>query len=128
MRILLDTQLAFWWLTDPARLPDSARRLLLAADTEAWISHVSLWELAIKQQAGRAQLDLARFTAQVELDGFRLLSVTTEHVQSVTDMQAVPDACDAFDRLLLAQCLAEPLVLLTTDRALAAYGVPVRMA
>ena len=55
MRVLLDTQLAFWWLAEPDRVPQSARRLVLAPGTEAWMSHVTLWELALKQ-IGRAHV------------------------------------------------------------------------
>ena len=127
MRVLLDTQLAFWWLADPSRVPEAARVIVLTEGTEAWISHVSLWELAFRQQDGRAQLDLDRFSAQLERDGFRLLPVTLQHLSSVAQLEAVPKRFDAFDKLLLAQSLTEPLVLLTTDRALATYGVPVRL-
>ncbi len=127
MRVLLDTQLAFWWLAEPDRVPQSARRLVLAPGTEAWISHVTLWELALKQNEGRAQLELARFTSQAELDGFRWLPVTTDHLHGVAALEVRPTVLDPFDQLLLAQSLAEPLVLLTTDRNLAGRGAPVRL-
>lgn len=127
MRVLLDTQLAFWWLAEPTRVPEPVRALVLAAGTEAWMSHVSLWELALKQRDGRAHLELARFAAQAELDGFQWLPVTPDHLTGIAEIGDVPKSLDAFDQLLLAQCLVEPLVLLTTDRTLASYGVPVRL-
>ena len=127
MRVLLDTQLAFWWLAEPARVPESVRALLLSARIEAWVSHVTLWELALEQQHGRANLDLSRFISQAERDGFQWLPVTADHLQAVTELATLPSAMDDFDRLLLAQSMAEPLVLLTTDQTLANCGAPVRL-
>ena len=127
MRVLLDTQLAFWWLVEPARVPESLRVLLTLAGTEAWVSHVTLWELALQQQQGRANLELSHFIRQAERDGFHWLPVTAEHLHAVTELVQLPLAMDDFDRLLLAQSVAEPLMLLTTDQTLANCGAPVRL-
>lgn len=127
MRVLLDTQLAFWWLAEPARVPESVRALLMSAGTEAWVSHVTLWELALQQQNGRANLELSRFITQAERDGFQWLPVTAEHLQALIDLTELPAVMDDFDRLLLAQSMAEPLVLLTTNQIMANCGAPVRL-
>ncbi len=125
--MLLDTQLAFWWLVEPARVPESVRVLLMSGGTQAWVSHVTLWELALQQQNGRASLELSRFISQAERDGFQWLPVTAEHLQALVELTELPAVMDDFDRLLLAQSMAEPLVLLTTNQNMANCGAPVRL-
>ncbi len=53
MRLLLDTHVALWWLNDPSALSDEARALVADGSNDAYLSSVSLWETAIKAQAGR---------------------------------------------------------------------------
>jgi PIN domain nuclease of toxin-antitoxin system len=52
--------------------------------------------------------------------GFSELPVTAAHAARVAGLLAIHR--DLFDRLLVAQSLAEPMTLLTNDGALARYG------
>lgn len=127
MRLLLDTQLAVWWLIRAAKVPPEAKKLVIEASEPVCISHVSLWEMAIKISVGKMDIDLPRFVAQTEASGFEWLEIRNEHILAVASLPLHEDHRDPFDRMLVAQSLTEPLLLLTTDAALARYGATVRV-
>jgi len=56
----------------------------------------------------------------IEASGFVALPVTVAHAATVALLP--PHHTDPFDRLLIAQALAEPLRLLSADAALHPYG------
>jgi PIN domain nuclease of toxin-antitoxin system len=127
MRLLLDTQLAFWWQTGHPKLPEEARTLVENSVEPVYVSRISLWEMAIKTSIGKLRVDLPMFAAQVEVIGFSWLPIENEHVLCVAKLPLFDDHKDPFDRLLVAQSLSEPLILLTTDVKLARYGGVVRV-
>lgn len=127
MRVLLDTQLIVWWLKNADLLPRALPALLRESDGPACVSRVSQWELAIKISNGKLRMDLPRFSAQVARDGFEWLEIKSEHLLQVAALPKFDDHKDPFDRLLVAQSLSEPLILLTVDHKLAPYGSTVRL-
>lgn len=127
MRLLLDTQLAVWWQIAAERVSATVRAQVQEAEA-VHISRASLWELAIKSSLGRLQLDLPVFCHQVEHDGFLWLEISAPHLLQVASLPTHDDHRDPFDRLLVAQSLSEPLILLTADAKLARYGSTVRVA
>ena len=124
MRVLLDTHLLLWALADPARLPAEARRLIDRADV--YVSAASIWEISIKAALGKLSADPREVVAALEPAGFLPLPISVEHAARVASLP--PLHRDPFDRLLVAQALAEPMRLLTTDATLAAYGELVTVA
>ena len=126
MKVLLDTHVLLWAATTPERL-GSDLAMLEAADSRV-LSAVCTWELAIKQRLGKLTVGsdvrtwTRRVTGELVLDH---LPVTAEHAAAV---EHLPDVHrDPFDRLLVAQAVAEGAVLLTADGRLAAYGDVVRL-
>ena len=83
--------------------------------------------MAIKLGLGKLRLDLPRFVSSVEADGFRWLGIENRHILELAGLPQVDDHKDPFDRLLVAQSLSEPLILLTTDAQLARYASTVRV-
>ncbi|WP_448638857.1 type II toxin-antitoxin system VapC family toxin [Geodermatophilus sp. URMC 63] len=126
MRVLLDTHVLVWAATTPERLGTG---LDLLADADSRLaSAVCVWELAIKQVLGKLSLGTdvrtwtRRVTRELVLDH---LPVTAEHAAAV---EQLPDVHrDPFDRLLVAQAVAEGAVLVTGDRRLLGYGDAVRL-
>ena len=92
-----------------------------------FVSRASLWELAIKISLGKLRLDLPKFVRQAERDGFFWLSIDTRHLLAVAELPTFNDHKDPFDRLLVAQSMTEPLILLTTDGKMSRYGSTVRV-
>ena len=122
-RLLLDTHAWLWWQADDARLGPQTRGLLQRA-SEVRFSAASAWEIAIKMAIGKLTLpNDADISAELESSGFLALPVEIAHAQ---DVQRLPPLHgDPFDRMLLAQARVEGLALITADRQLAAYGIPV---
>jgi PIN domain nuclease of toxin-antitoxin system len=80
--------------------------------------------MQIKLHLGKLSLSLplAGLVAnQRERNGLRLLDVRLEHVYALDGLPAHHK--DPFDRLLVAQALAEQIPIVGADSALDAYGV-----
>lgn len=118
MRLLLDTHVVLWWQTDDRRLGREARKAIATADI-VWVSAVSGWEASIKVAQGRLRLD-EKFRLLIAVDGFTELPVNLTHTERLLDLPA--HHADPFDRLLVAQALAERATLVSHDRALEPYG------
>ena len=122
MRLLLDTHIALWALTDDPRLSADARALIEAPSNQVAVSAASVWEIAIKHALGRGDMPISGTDA---LDwfcqaGYELLPVTPAQAAAV---ERLPDHHrDPFDRLLVAQASTEPMRLLTHDVLVALYG------
>jgi PIN domain nuclease of toxin-antitoxin system len=113
-----------WSVGVSSRRTPAVRAAIDGAD-EVYVSAVSIWEAAIKIGLGKLQADVGRLTAAMEESGFLELYFTTQHAAFVA--QLPPHHRDPFDRLLIAQAMAEPLVLLTADAQLAQYTDLVRL-
>lgn len=117
MNLLLDTHVVLWWRADVARLPNAVRGEIVAADA-VFVSVASAWEIAIKQALGKVELPES-FARGVERSGFARLPITFEHAEAAA--QLPPLHRDPFDRMLVAQAMAEGLRLVTMDSKLAEY-------
>ncbi|MDQ6773176.1 MAG: type II toxin-antitoxin system VapC family toxin [Candidatus Dormibacteraeota bacterium] len=122
MRLLLDTHVLLWWLADDPSLDVEARRAIASGDAEVSVSAASAWEIAIKKALGKLQApdDLA---AQLEHHRFLGLPITIAHALAAGRLP--PHHADPFDRMLVAQAIAEGLTIVTRDARIAAYGVTV---
>ncbi len=127
MKFLLDTQLIYWWLVEPKLLPAQARRLIEDSVDPVMVSVVSEWELAIKVGNKKMGRNMPIFSKGIDDAGFDRLGITPLHTHAVAQLPLFDDHKDPFDRLLVAQSLSEPLILLTTDEKLARYGTTVRV-
>jgi len=121
MKLLLDTHVVLWWLDDPLLLSPTAREAIAEPTNEVLVSAAICWEIAIKRGLGKltAPADLRR---AVQSCGFAELSITPAHALAT---EALPmHHRDPFDRMLVAQALAEGATLVSRDPLVAAYGVP----
>lgn len=122
-RFLFDTHAVLWWLSDDARLSDPARELISDPATVALVSVASAWEIGIKRGLGklRAPTDLLEVIAE---QGFEWLAIEPAHGWAVAELPAHHG--DPFDRLLIAQAIAEEIPIVTADPRFGAYAVQVR--
>ena len=122
MRLLLDTNVLLWALGDPAKLPRQARQGILDPANEILFSAASIWEIAIKSQLRHLGFvaDPAEVAAAAVESGFDELPVRAQH--SALTARLPPHHRDPFDRLLVAQAMAEPARLMTVDAALRPYS------
>ena len=126
MRILLDTHLLIWAVADPGRLDRKTADDLEDTANEVLFSAASIWEIAIKYRLSRP--DFAHEPNQIaqtaRQTGFAELPVRAASAAVVATLP--PLHRDPFDRLLIAQALAEPALFYTADAGLAAYSDLVR--
>lgn len=122
MRLLLDTHIALWAITDSPRLNAQARSLILDPANSVHISTASVWEIAIKHMLGRGGMPISGTQAAVHFQaaGYTELPVVNAHITMLETLP--PHHTDPFDRLLVAQALAEPLRLLTHDATVSRYS------
>lgn len=122
MRLLLDTHIAVWMLTGNERIGTAARALIEDRHSRPVVSAVTILEIAIKHQLRPREMPMPPNHA-IELcgaAGFELLPVHPTHAAAVGELPPIHG--DPFDRLLVAQALAEPLRLVTRDRTVASYS------
>jgi PIN domain nuclease of toxin-antitoxin system len=119
--LLLDSNIVVWLDQKPERLPANVIEQLESAPL-VYLSAVTAWELNIKQSLGA--LTLGRpFADLLQTHGMTELPVTIRHGEAVRNLPH--HHRDPFDRLLVAQATVEGLILVTGDRQLLSYGIPV---
>jgi PIN domain nuclease of toxin-antitoxin system len=118
---LLDTSTLLWALGSPERLSPRARRLIESGTN--LISVASYWEVVIKTQKGLLTIaDLATWWQRAtELIAARVLPIRASHVTALAGLPLLHK--DPFDRILIAQAIAEGLDLVTKDKPIGKYQV-----
>jgi PIN domain nuclease of toxin-antitoxin system len=126
MRVLLDTHVLIWAVGRSARLDGKTMDMLGDPENDVLFSAASIWEIAIKFARQRPDFTVRpEVILQAALQiGFVELPVTSALAANVADLPLIHG--DPFDRLLVAQAIAEPAVLFTADARLSAYSELVR--
>jgi len=126
VRLLLDTHVWLWWLTNPDRLSRPADAALRSPDNRLHLSPASTWELVVKSATGRLEIEGsvgALLEEAIIASGVQPLPI--EHSHALQLAQLPPHHRDPFDRLLIAQAQVDRLVLVSADRRLADYDVEI---
>ncbi len=122
MRILLDTHIVLWALTDSPRLPTVARKIILDETNQIYFSAASVWEVAIKHSLSSEQMPVSgrELIDYLGAAGYVELSVSALHAAAEETLPHYHK--DPFDRILVAQAVSEPMRLVTHDSFLQGYG------
>ncbi|GAB5534901.1 MAG: type II toxin-antitoxin system VapC family toxin [Rubricoccaceae bacterium] len=121
MTLRLDTRALIWWDGDADRLPRPVFDAIQDPGNAVRVSVVSLWEMQIKVMLGKLALrtSLEQTLDDQEANGISVLGLTTAHILALSSLPA--HHRDPFDRMLVAQAIAENAVLVTGDRVLSNY-------
>ena len=119
-RLLLDTHVLLWWLTDDPRLGASARQTIADAQNEVFVSAATGWEVAIKRALGKLRAP-DELETEIKDEGFVPLPITFRHAEQAGALPLLHR--DPFDRVLIAQALAGDLILITNDEWIKRYDV-----
>ena len=108
-------------------MSESADRLIRDPANTLWFSAASIWEVAIKRALDRPDFRTEPGVLRGGLlaNGYRELPIEGRHCLLLAALPRLHG--DPFDRMLLAQAQSEGMLLITADRALAAYDGPVRL-
>ena len=123
MNLLLDTHAFLWWIQDDAQLAAPTRAAIERATVH--VSAATVWEIAIKIPLGKLRWRSTRIPLETSIAacGFAELAITASHAAKV--LQLPRHHGDPFDRILIAQALAEDFTVVTADGAFKTYGVPI---
>ena len=122
MRLLLDANAFVWWVTSSPRLTATARAAITDEVNEIVVGIGAIWELTIKRSLGKLHFPFD-FEAELRKENFPVLPISFAHLRKLDGMPL--HHRDPFDRLLIAQALAEGIPVATADRRFAAYGVQI---
>lgn len=118
MKILLDTHIFLWAISEPERLSGQWRTALESQANQVYLSAVSIAEIMIKSSIGKLDvqfnpLDIA------DKSGFDLLDFTAQDALLLKEMPF--HHRDPFDRMLIAQATQNRLSLMTDDAKFCLY-------
>ena len=127
MKLLLDTHILLWALTEDSRLSKKAKIFILDESNTIYYSTVSVWEIAIKHSSHPDNVTMTgRELAQwCEEAGYHPLEMRNKHVFSLETLKrqdGAPEHHDPFDRMLIAQAKEENMSFLTHDALLPYYN------
>lgn len=124
MNLLLDSQVVLWGLIQPSRISKSAATAILNPANTVFVSALTPYELGWKHTIGKLALPpIADWSQTFAAAGYAELAITVAHTQHAARMPALHR--DPWDRLLLAQAAVEALTLVSSDRMIRRYGVPI---
>ena len=125
MNLLLDTHVLLWAAYEPSRLSQAAHDLLSDSKHRLHFSIASLWEVAIKSSLGRSdfRVDVDELRLGLVANDYEEVSIEAAHVLRLPTLPNIHS--DPFDRILVAQAMAEGFVLISHDKQVVAYGGPV---
>ena len=124
MRLLLDTHALLWWFAGSPALSPAARSAIADEDNNILVSAVSAMEIATKHRMGKlpqAEGLVAGFEAMIADQDFAPLDLKIAHALLAGRLPIAHK--DPFDRLLIAQALAEGLPLVSNETIFDEAGI-----
>lgn len=121
---LLHTHTMYWYIEGDTKLSNTAQTLIQDASNEVLISPACYWEIAIKASIGKWTLNRT-YEEFIDLGlqqyGFQVLPILLTHTAKLIGLRFHHK--DPFDRLIVAQALAEGIPIVSADAQLDAYGI-----
>ena len=124
MKLLLDTHTFLWFVNDNPKLSDRLKDLIEDTSNVSYLSVASLWEMSIKFNLGKLTLDpnYEEFVErEVTTSAIQLLNIELEHLRVNSTLPF--HHRDPFDRLIIAQSIAENIPIVSVDSAFDKYSV-----
>jgi PIN domain nuclease of toxin-antitoxin system len=125
VRILIDTHVFFWHLTDDPLLPEPIEEAILNPNNEVYLSVVAIWEAVVKHYNGklplpdRPEIFLPAKRAEAGILPLPLDEGAMSYLAGLPLLHR-----DPFDRVMVAQALQHELTIATVDPLVKAYDVP----
>jgi PIN domain nuclease of toxin-antitoxin system len=123
MRLLLDTHAFIWWDREPGKLSDRVHAFCQDERNALCLSFASIWEMQIKLGIGKLHFgrSLELVVEDQVANGLEILPIKLSHLWKLAELPRIHG--DPFDRLLVAQSIAEDIPLVSADRVFSEYPV-----
>ena len=124
MNVLLDSHAVIWFSQNSPKLSTQAITIFEDPGNTLYCSLVSVWEMQIKVQLGKLKLDMNlsdMINDQMQTNDIIILPITLSHIWTLDSLDHHHK--DPFDRLLIAQAIAENLTILSVDSMFDNYPV-----
>ena len=124
--MLLDTHIFLWLLINDRKLSPALREILLKIENNLYLSAVSVWEISVKNLAGKLPLPepleimIARSKAEHNLSELSFDAADALHLSALPGLHR-----DPFDRMLMCQAIRHNMTLVTADEMILAYPIQV---
>ena len=133
MKILLDTHILLWTISNDFKLPEKARKLIEKEENEIYYSIVSLWEVELKRLAhpDAMPVSASELAKYCEQSGFQRMLIMEKHVYALAGLKRDENAPlhkDPFDRMLICQASTENMIFVTHDSLISKYNEPCILA
>ncbi len=124
MKLLLDTHAFIWINEESPQLSEKVKTLFCAEENEIYLSIASAWEIQIKAQLGKLDLQIPikeLIDNNIKENKIRLLQISLSHIEHLEKLPLYHK--DPFDRIIIAQAIVENLTVISLDNAFANYAV-----
>ncbi len=123
-RILVDTQSMIWFSENNRQLSKTARATIEREENDCFVSMATFWEMSIKMNLGKLDvkgLTIQEFMEEVDENEFITLNINRSHV--LENVRLPFHHRDPFDRIIIAQAIAENMPIVSSDADFDAYPI-----
>ena len=122
MKVLIDTQTLIWFCEDNVFLPVSVKQFM-ERSSGLLVSMASFWEITIKTSLGKLSTcgNIATVMDKALDKGFKILPIERKHLIALSGLELIHR--DPFDRIIIAQAIAEKMPLVSSDKVFTLYPV-----
>lgn len=126
MRLLLDTHVFLWYITNDARLSPDAANAVTEGANDVYLSVVSVWEILVKYQLRKLNLPApVDEYLQRRQEQHGILSLALESAAASKLLELPTHHRDPFDRMLVCQAIHHDLTIVTSDQQIVRYPISV---
>ena len=118
MKIIIDTHIFLWSLSDPSRIAEQKVRELESPTNIIYVSSITIVELMIKASIGKLQINFDPVDLALQ-SGFELLDFSGRDALLLKNLPFYHR--DPFDRMLISQSIARKYPLMTDDSKIKLY-------
>ena len=126
MNYLLDTHIFLWMISEPSKLSDKVKKILINTKNTIYFSAASGLEIIIKSQIGKLTLPEKPekyIIQQLKKNSIISLNITLSHALMVNTLPNIHK--DPFDRILIAQAITEKIPIITFDANISKYDLEI---
>lgn len=124
MKLLLDSHVLIWWSSSSEKLSKNVYDLINDTNNTLFFSIASVWEMQIKLQLGKLNLNSNLpnlIDSQQRVNNLQLLTIELAHIYALNNLSSHHK--DPFDRLLIAQGIVEQIPIVSIDEVFDNYPI-----